>query len=259
MDPAALQAITERLDELERRITSDLGDGRSKGNVTRQLDQVAEKLVEAVKSLKGSIADVGTKFDERLDSMDLRASDAAKELASARLSIENCQNASAKVEERMLIDRKALETLRSEVSDHHAIGLARQNAIDDLERKVGACSDRLDGKGFLQVESYERIVNTVREHTDLLRGGEGQISFAQVRNSIQQTQFLGAVIKALIGVFGVGTLATAGVALFGGKEIAPEVLAIDAKVQELRADLVRLESEWRADVRDRLRQKSSGN
>lgn len=255
MDAAALQLIADRLDEIERRITSDLGDGRSKGNITRQLDQVAEALAASTKALKTLVADTGTRFDERLDSMDLRASDAAKELASARLSIETCQNSSSKAEERMLADRKAMEDLRSAISEQQAMGQSRQNTIDELVRKVGAATDRLDGKGFLQAESYERVVNTVREHTDLLRGGEGQLSYPQVRNSIERTQFLGAVIKAMIGVFGVGTLTTAGFALFGGKEIAPEVQALDAKVQEVRADLIRLESEWRADVRDRLRQK----
>ena len=108
----------------------------------------------------------------------------------------------------------------------------------------------------MQVDPYERIIATVRQQAEQLAGGEGQLSFSQLRNSIQQTQFLGQVIKAMIGLFGVGGVTAAGFALFGKAGVSPEVQALQSKIADVRSDVDKLQSSWEADLQRRLGERS---
>lgn len=189
---------------------------------------------------------------ERAISADGRSSDNTRQINALKIAFDGHQIGLDKIEEKLATDKAAIEALRSALADHQAINQEQHNAIADLNRRLSVAVDRLDGKNQLQVEPYERVVATVREHSETLRGGEGQLSFSQLRNSIQQTQFLGQVIKAMIGLFGVGSVTAAGFALFGKNGISPEVQALQIRVTEIRSDIDRLQSRWEQDIRDRL-------
>jgi uncharacterized coiled-coil protein SlyX len=189
---------------------------------------------------------------ERAISADSRSLDNTRDISALQKYDAAQQTMIDKMESRIAADKVAIEHLQSQISEQQRINAEQENGIVDLQRRLAAAVDRLDGKGLLQVDPYERIVATVREHSDVLRGGEGQLSFSQLRNSIQQTQFLGQVIKAMIGLFGVGGVTAAGFALFGGSSVPPEVQAIQQKVADIRSDVDKLQTSWEADLQRRL-------
>jgi hypothetical protein len=202
---------------------------------------------------------VGNEIEDQLEAIaeraiaaDTRSSDNAKQLNEFKKVNDGQQ---------ILID-KALDSLHKGKEHIEALQEVNQAQARDItslkdileahQRLIDTLTDRLNGKGLLQVDPYERIVATVREHADALRGGEGQLSFSQVRNSIQNTQFLGKVMYGAIGLFGIGGVMAAGLALFGVDKIPPEVQALQQKVTDLRGDIDKLQSEWNADIQRRL-------
>jgi hypothetical protein len=188
---------------------------------------------------------------ERAISADSRSLDNARDIAGLKKIDSDVQTVLQQLDGRLQHDKSSIDTLRDQIIEQQRINTEQQNSIDELNRRLAAAVDRLNGKGLLQVDPYERIVATVRELSDQLRGGEGQLSFSQLRNSIQQTQFLGQVIKAMIGLFGVGGVTAAGFALFGGSAVPPEVQAIQQKVADIRADVDKLQDGWEADLQRR--------
>lgn len=189
---------------------------------------------------------------DRAIAADNRSSENSHDIATLKKIDDGQQIALAKIEEKLAADKLLIDELRAAISKQEAVNNEQHNAITDLTRRLGVAVDRLDGKGLLQVDPYERIVATVREHSDVLRGGEGQLSFSQLRNSIQQTQFLGQVIKAMIGLFGVGGLTAAGFALFGQHGVSPELQAVQAKIADIRSDVDKLQLNWEQDLQRRL-------
>jgi hypothetical protein len=189
---------------------------------------------------------------ERAISADSRSLDNSAEINKLKIVDDGQQASLAKIHEKLAADADAIVALKGLISEQQAVNNEQHNAITDLNRRLEAAVDRLNGKGLLQVDPYERIVATVRELSDQLRGGEGQLSFSQLRNSIQQTQFLGQTIKAMIGLFGVGGVTAAGFALFGGSKVAPEVQALQAKFADVRSDVDKLQENWNQDLQRRL-------
>lgn len=194
---------------------------------------------------------------ERLASLESRSGENALDITGLKKVDDGQQVAMTKFEARLAADKLLIEELRTSLSKQEAINNDQHNAITDLQRRLGVMVDRLDGKGLLQVDPYERIVATVREHSDVLRGGEGQLSFSQLRNSIQQTQFLGQTIKAMIGLFGVGGVAAAGFALFGKDGVSPELQAVQSKIADIRSDVDKLQSNWDQDLQRRLSERKN--
>ncbi len=189
---------------------------------------------------------------ERAISADSRSIDNAREIVSLK-KVDDVTTASiAKLEEKLATDKIEIANLRTAITEQADINNQQHNSITDITRRLEAVTDRLNGKGLLQVDPYERIVATVRELTDVLRGGEGQLSFSQVRNSIQNTQFLGKVMYGAIGLFGVGAVSAAGLALFGADKVSPEVQAVQDKVAAVQKDVDGLKTSWNDDIQRRL-------
>jgi hypothetical protein len=189
---------------------------------------------------------------ERAISADTRSSDNAKQLSDLKKVNDGQQAQIDKTFEHLHKDKEQIATLQ-EINQGQSRDIAAlKDAIEMQQRSIDTLTDRLNGKGLLQVDPYERIVATVREHADALRGGEGQLSFSQVRNSIQNTQFLGKVMYGAIGLFGIGGVMAAGLALFGVDKIPPEVQALQQSMKDLRGDLDTLQGEWSADIQRRL-------
>jgi hypothetical protein len=219
--------IEGRLDDVERRISSDLGDGRGSGNVWRQIKDLADEdtklraaLAESISRCKDSTSHNKTLIDS-----------ITVDLADVKLKT---------VESGVTIQTNVKQI--TELFDH----------IEKQQRLIDGLTDRLNGKGLVQVDPYEKVVSQVRQILESLQGGEGQLSFPQVRNSIQQTQFLGRVLYGAIGLFGVGAVSAAGLTLFGGEKIAPEVKALQEANTRLSADVSKLRDEFSADLRKRL-------
>ena len=221
--------IDGRLEELEKRVSSDLGDGRGSGNVWRiTKDLTAENI-----KLKDTLAEVLRKQKESNDKYDLRI----KQIEDA-------------------IERGKAAFIQSEETNQlQAKQIAELIELDEKQqRHIDALADRLNGRGLVQIEPYEKVVSQVRQILESLQGGEGQLSFPQVRNSIQQTQFLGRVLYGAIGLFGVGAVSAAGLTLFGGEKIAPEVKALQDKVQDATGEIKTLRDRFDADMARRLEQ-----
>jgi hypothetical protein len=232
--------LDQRLEQLERRVLSDLGDGRGTGNVWRNVKENAGELARLAKSF----AEFGSKIKES------QAAD--RESFERRLNVleQRLTAYEAKAEaDRARIDAVATTDAKQtrDISELYELNEKQQRMIESL-------SDRLNGKGLVQVDPYEKIVAQVRQLADSMQGGEGQLSFAQVRNSIQQTQFLGQVLYGAIGLFGVGGVLAAGVALFGGESVPPEVQAIQTELNNVVDDVQRLEGRWDSFVQDSLNQ-----
>jgi uncharacterized coiled-coil protein SlyX len=219
--------IEGRLDDVERRISSDLGDGRGSGNVWRQIKDLADEDTKLRTALAESISrckDNTSHNKTLIDSITVDLADVKLKVAESGVTLQT--------------NAKQI----TELFDH----------IEKQQRLIDGLTDRLNGKGLVQVDPYEKLVSQVRSTSEMLQGGEGQLSFPQVRNSIQQTQFLGRVLYGAIGLFGVGAVSAAGLTLFGGEKIAPEVKALQEANVRLTADVTKLRDEFSADLRKRL-------
>lgn len=212
---------------------------------------VEVNFLEQLETLREDLESVS----ERAISAEGRAFDNGKLINQLKQIDDGQQNALTKIEEKLITGKEAIEALRNLIGEQQAINQEQHNSIADLNRRLASVIDRMDGKGFLLQEPYERIVATVREQSEQLRGGEGQLSFSQIRNSIQQTQFLGKTIYGAIGIFGVSGVVAAGLALFGSDKVPPELKALQEKVADVRTDLDKLQSNWEADIRHRLERK----
>jgi hypothetical protein len=216
-----------RLDDVERRISSDLGDGRGSGNVWRQI----KDLVDEDTKLRSALAESISRCKDSTSHNKTLIDSITVDLADVKLKV---------VESGTTLQTNTKQI--AELFDH----------IEKQQRLIDGLTDRLNGKGLVQVDPYEKVVSQVRQILESLQGGEGQLSFPQVRNSIQQTQFLGRVLYGAIGLFGVGAVSAAGLTLFGGEKIAPEVKSLQEANTRLSADVAKLRDEFTADVRKRL-------
>jgi hypothetical protein len=221
--------IDGRLDELEKRVASDLGDGRSNGNVWRTIKELTDENTK----LKETLTELLRKQKEANDKYNLRVAQIEDALEKGKLTI-------TKLEEINQLQSKQIAEL--------------VDLDEKQQRHIDALADRLNGRGLVQVDPYEKVVSQVRQILESLQGGEGQLSFPQVRNSIQQTQFLGRVLYGAIGLFGVGAVSAAGLTLFGGEKIAPEVKALQDKVQDATGEIKTLRDRFDADLARRLEQ-----
>ena len=225
-DTLATLEIDGRLDELEKRIASDLGDGRGNGNIWRTIKDLTTENTK----LKETLVELLRKQKDANDAVNLR-------LVQFDEMSEKCKIAIKQSEETNQLQAKQIQEL---------IDLDEKQ-----QRHIDALADRLNGKGLVQVDPYEKVVSQVRQILESMQGGEGQLSFAQVRNSIQQTQFLGKVLYGAIGLFGVGAVSAAGLTLFGGEKIAPEVKSLQEASTEVKADVKELRGRMDRDLINR--------
>ena len=230
--------IDQRLEQLERRLLSDLGDGRGSGNVWRNIKENSAELAK----LGASFTQFGTKIKETQRS-DREAFEARLNVIEQRLTAFELKAESdrARIEAIAATDAKQTRDI-AELADMH----------EKQQRLIESLTDRLNGKGLLQVDPYEKVVAQVRQLAEVMQGGDGQLSFAQLRNSIQNTQFLGKVMYGAIGLFGVGGVMAAGLALFGVEKVPPEVQALQDKVTDIRGDVDQLNRQWNEDIQRRL-------
>lgn len=216
-----------RVESLELRVSSDLGDGRGNGNVWRSIKDLNDEIAKG----KVSFADFLRKQVESNTAFDARLNDLTETIERGKTTV-------TKLEEINQIQAK-------QITELHDLLEKKQWHIDSL-------TDRLNGKGLLQVDPYEKVVSQVRQIIETLQGGEGQLSFPQVRNSIQQTQFLGRVLYGAIGLFGVGAVSAAGLTLFGGEKVAPEVKTLQEASKRVAGDVKELRERFDRDIERRL-------
>jgi hypothetical protein len=230
--------LTARVDQIEQRVLSDLGDGRGSGNVWRHVKENSSSLERLGKAL----VEVGNKLKES------QATDRDSLLSQIRLLEDRLTSYDSKCQNILGRIDVIQETDARQTRDIEAL----MDMNEKQQRQIEALTDRLNGKGLLQVDPYEKVVAQVRQTSEIMQGGEGQLSFAQVRNSIQNTQFLGKVLYTAIGLFGIGGVAAAGLTLFGVEKVPPEVQALQQKVSDLRHDVDKLHDGWNADIQRRL-------
>ena len=192
---------------------------------------------------------------ERAISADGRSSDNSREIALLKKVDDGQQAQMEKVQEALGRDKAAIEAIELINQGQAKTIASMQDAIDLQQRLIEGLSDRLNGKGLVQVDPYEKVVAMVRQISEVMQGGEGQLSFAQVRNSIQNTQFLGKVMYGAIGLFGIGGVMAAGLALFGVDKVPPEVQALQQKVVDIQGDIGDLKRQFDADIQRRLGEK----
>jgi outer membrane murein-binding lipoprotein Lpp len=231
--------IVDRFLAVEQRVLSDLGDGKGNGNLWRNIKGLMEedtknrdKVAEMVRRFRDNAQEEREKLGGRSDALEKRC-----EFVEVKLSVDKDKIAALEEQIRQLAQKVA--TL--------------QDVNEAQHRTLEGLSDRLNGRGLVQVEPYEKIVTQVRSISDQMAGGEGQLSYAQVRGSIQNTQYLGRILYGAIGLFGFGGVMAAGLTLFGVDKVPPEVQALQSSVQRLDADFQSLRTRYEQDLRDRLR------
>jgi hypothetical protein len=222
-----------RLGEVERRIASDLGDGRANGNVWRQIKDLSDDSAKLREVLAESIRKCKDNTDHNKQLIDAITGD-----------IDRGKGRFAEVENSVQTNTKQIVEL--------------YDFIEKQQRVIDSLTDRLNGKGLVQVDPYEKVVSQVRSTSEMLQGGEGQLSFPQVRNSIQNTQFIGKVFYSAIGLFGVGGVLAAGLTLFGVDKVPPEVQALQTKVTDMQKQLDGIQDDIKADLRQRLERSGQG-
>jgi Sec-independent protein translocase protein TatA len=163
----------------------------------------------------------------------------------------------ATIEQKAENDRAKLESIQQTDTKQTRDIAELMDLNEKQQRLIDGLTDRLNGKGLVQVDPYEKVVAQVRQLAEMMQGGEGQLSFAQLRNSIQNTQFLGKVMYGAIGLFGVGGVMAAGLALFGVEKVPPEVQSLQQSMTDVRKDVDTLQTQWNEDVQRRLSEKSA--
>jgi hypothetical protein len=129
------------------------------------------------------------------------------------------------------------------------------NAVTDkLTRSVDELQSRLDGSRIPQIKelSLEALRAQVVQMSDLLTGAGGQMPYREIQSNLQNTKFLGQVLRVLMSLFGVGGVVAAGSLLLGvgkGVDLSPKVneqqvmlQTQEQRIKALESQIVRLES-----------------
>jgi hypothetical protein len=188
----------------------------------------------------------------RCINLDGRAGELSKDVTLLKKLIDGHQSAIERFDGLFSNDNLRIERLEA-----HQQSLSRSMSeltelLEQQARSIELLADRLNGKNIIQGEQYEKVVSQVQRIAESLHGGEGQLSYPQVRNSIQDTHFLGEVIKGFIGVFGIGVVGTIGSIIFGTDKLDPAFIAIEQKIEVVAKDVARLDNAWTADIQRRL-------
>jgi hypothetical protein len=178
------------------------------------------------------------------------------ELGKMAIALDAIAKRTDKTEERLLTGKDAIEKLQERSDSLFRSDAEVVSLTEKLSRAIAEMENRFAGKtltGMAEQPSYEAIVSILLALRTRLSGGEGQLSYEAVRRSIEDSRFLGAVVKGLIGLFGVGALLAAGNSLIGGEDLSPAVVRVQEQIKELTNDFSSFRAKMESEDRERVR------
>jgi uncharacterized coiled-coil protein SlyX len=161
-----------------------------------------------------------------------------------------------KTEEKLGVGRDSIELLQDRIDGLTRSGAEQLTTLEKVQRAIAEMESRFAGKtltGMSEQPSYESVVSLLIALRTRLSGGEGQLSYEAVRRSIEDSRFLGTVVKGLIGLFGVGAVLAAGQALFGRVDAPPAVIQLQGEVKRIDGRVDGVESDLKREERERLK------
>jgi uncharacterized coiled-coil protein SlyX len=189
---------------------------------------------------------------ERLISLEGRNAELSKDVTGLKRAFDGHQGSVDRFEALFANDLARFERLETHQQNHSRSMAELVEVVEQQRRMIDLLAGRLDGKNIIQGEQYEKVVSQVHRIAESLQGGEGQLSYPQVRNSIQDTQFLGKVIKGVITIFGLGVFGTLGSIVFGVDKVDPALTALGEKIQVVEKNVDRLDAAVNADIQRQL-------
>jgi hypothetical protein len=214
----------------------------------------ASKLEDIKKALKTLAAETKLEISRQNESLQGAMIDLIgdKELRLSAL-IQECEKLihklsakQGKLEESDIKQTTAIEELSA--ADRLAI-----SQLDKLTRQADELQTRLDGTRIPQIKelNLEAVRMQVSQTADLLAGTGGQLPYREIQSSLQNTKFLGQVLKVLLGIFGFGGVSGAAYLLLGinkapdltplVREQATQIQVLEAKIKAIEKDSDRLE------------------
>jgi hypothetical protein len=139
------------------------------------------------------------------------------------------------------------------IEELSAIDRSTISQLDKLTRQAEELQTRLDGTRIPQIKelNLEAVRMQVSQTADLLAGTGGQLPYREIQSSLQNTKFLGQVLKVLLGIFGFGGVSGAAYLLLGinkapdltplVREQATQIQVLEAKIKAIEKDSDRLE------------------
>jgi hypothetical protein len=214
----------------------------------------SSKIEDIKKTLKAAMAETKTEISRQNESLQRAMIDLIgdKETKLAALiedsdkSIHKLSVKQEKLEESDIKQTTAIEELSA--TDRSTI-----SQLDKLSRQAEELQTRLDGTRISQVKelNLEAVRRQVEETANLLAGTGGQLPYREIQSSLQNTKFLGQVLKVLLGVFGFGGVSGAAYLLLGinkapdltplVREQATQIQVLEAKIKAIEKDSDRLE------------------
>lgn len=168
------------------------------------------------------------------DIIDSRAKTLATDIAEVEKDIEKLRGRQEKLEDNDSKQTMAIEELLSADRTIHV-------SIEKNTRQVDEIQARLDGTRIAQLResSLEAMRVQVNQNAELLAGSGGQLPYREIQSKLQNTLFLGQVLKLLASLFGVGGVLAAGSALLGvGKavDLSPTIAVQSTKIEVLTTE-----------------------
>jgi hypothetical protein len=194
---------------------------------------------------------------ERAISADSRSSDNTVEIGKLKQVCDGQQSAIGRHSELLTADKATLDDIRGQLDAQKGINAEQHRSIEDLKRQVEIATARLNGDagtGLEKQASLERMRASVTDVVDLISGGNGELSFRDIRTTIAQTKFTGQLAKGAIGLFGASTVLGGLWAIvspsLNGDALPPQVQLIQQQVKEQGDKLKDLGAKFEA-MRDR--------
>jgi vacuolar-type H+-ATPase subunit I/STV1 len=139
------------------------------------------------------------------------------------------------------------------IEELSAIDRSTISQLDKLTRQAEELQTRLDGTRIPQIKelNLEAVRMQVSQTADLLAGTGGQLPYREIQSSLQNTKFLGQVLKVLLGIFGFGGVSGAAYLLLGinkAPDLTPlvqkqttQIQVLETKIQAIEKNSDRLE------------------
>jgi DNA repair exonuclease SbcCD ATPase subunit len=212
------------------------------------------KLEDIKKALKATIAETKLEISRQNESLQGAMIDLIGDKES-RLSalIQDCEKLLNKLSAKQ--DRLEESDIKqtTAIEELSAIDRSTISQLDKLTRQAEELQTRLDGTRIPQIKelNLEAVRMQVSQTADLLAGTGGQLPYREIQSSLQNTKFLGQVLKVLLGIFGFGGVSGAAYLLLGVnkapdltplvRDQATQIQVLEAKIKAIEKDSDRLE------------------
>jgi len=203
------------------------------------IEKIKTALRELANSTKASVTQqIALSSTATADLIDTRVRGLSADIEGLEKDIDRLKLRQEKLEDNDSKQTTAIEELLGADRTIHV-------QIEKSTRQLDEIQSRLDGTRIAQIKesSLEAMRVVVNQNAEQLAGAGGQLPYREIQVKLQNTLFLGQVLKLLASLFGVGGLLAAGSALLGvGKspDLAPIIAEQRTKIEVLSADSKKL-------------------